>query len=365
MSVRIGPVTFDAWRSLPLAEKRWSDTVVFPLSAQDGLPPTDYGTIIKSLLPPAAKLRRSLSIWVQVQTPPGQWFLQELSRSLKGSVLPVAVTTGEVPQAKDFSYMPWTDLRPSPPLPAAEDLFPGELSPYELGCLRALARLETAYTAEVASLAGVSIPTARRALKNLARKNLAALKMGKYPYWTTLRWGVSAALRSWGVPLGISVSNWKERRSGGVEKASAKTGIDRVGRHLRTARLWPAWLRRAWPQAEIWTGWSEVTIGRLRRPDALSWGRLNGVETLFWLEVERMHRSRAETKERLANRHNRALLYARTFPVHLVFVVLSQAWLSGVVIDGFQNLPNSTAVVLAEWKDFGSLPVPVWGRLVK
>ena len=162
-----------------------------------------------------------------------------------------------------------------------------------------------------------------------------------------------------------SVSNWKERRSGGVEKAYAKTGIDRVGRHLRTARLWPAWLRRAWPQAEIWTGWSEVTIGRLRRPDALSWGRLNGVETLFWLEVERMHRSRAETKERLANRHNRALLYAHTFPVHLVFVVLSQAWLSGVVIEGFQNLPNSTAVVLAEWKDFGSLPVPVWGRLVK
>mgnify|MGYP001590164520 CR=1 FL=1 len=39
------------------------------------------------------------------------------------------------------------------------------------------------------------------------------------------------------------------------------------------ARLWPAWLRKAWPGAETWAGWSEVGLG-LIRPDARCWGRL-------------------------------------------------------------------------------------------
>lgn len=366
MSVRIGSMIFDAWRSLPLAENRWSDTVVFPLSVQDCLPPTDYASIIKAMLPPAEKLRRSLSVWVQVQDAPGQWFPQELARSFKGSALPVAVTTGEIPRAQDFSYMPWTDIRPSPPLPDADDLFPTELSPNELRCLRALARLETAYTAEVASLAGVGETNTRQALKDLAKNNLVkVLKGKKYPYWTILRGGISVVLRSWGVPPGVPMPKWKERHSGGIKKEFAKQGIDRVGRHLHTARLWPFWLRRSWPHAEIWAGWSEVTLGRWRRPDALAWGSLDGVETLFWLEVEKMHRSRDETKDLLFKRHNRALIYARSFPVHLVFVVLSQAWIHGAVIDGFQDLPNSTAVVFGEWTNYGSLPVPVWGRAVK
>ena len=30
--------------------------------------------------------------------------------------------------------------------------------------------------------------------------------------------------------------------------------------HRFIARVWPLWLKRAWPQVEIWAGWSEVRL---------------------------------------------------------------------------------------------------------
>lgn len=98
------------------------------------------------------------------------------------------------------------------------------------------------------------------------------------------------------------------------------------------------------------------------RPDALAWGQLNGQETLFWLEVESGHATRSELQRRAMVRCNRATLYARSFPVHMVFVILAQFWIRETIIGSFIDLPDTTSVVLADWKSFGWLPAPVWGR---
>jgi hypothetical protein len=170
-----------------------------------------------------------------------------------------------------------------------------------------------------------------------------------FPVWCITRPGTSLALRSWCVPLRFSF----QKRS---ERSYAQ------GRHRRTARLWPAWLRRSWPDADIWTGWSEVSLGQRLRPDALAWGRLEGRETLFWLEVERGSDSRAELQRKTMQRFNQAMVYARQFPIHLVFALLAPPWVRETTVQVFCNVPEMAAVVLADWKGFGVLPVPAWGE---
>jgi hypothetical protein len=118
----------------------------------------------------------------------------------------------------------------------------------------------------------------------------------------------------------------------------------------------------AWPQAEIWAGWSEVACGR-SRPDALCWGQLDGYETLFWLEVESGNRARARLQRKTADRVNRALLYAHRSSVRLVFVLLGPPWVREGVAGIFPALPGDLAVMLADWKHFGDLPEPGWGRV--
>lgn len=198
--MRVGPLVFESWHSLPLGAHAWSDTFVFPMSTQDGLPPHDYARVVSSLARPLLRRRRSASLWVPLHTPPGNWFTMELRRSLRGIILPAAVTAGDLrlPKVSDFSFMPWSDRLPSPPPPSADVLFTGEFSPHALACLRVLARVETAYTAEVASLVGISIPSARRALLALQQDKLVSLLQDKYPYWQIRRRGLSLALRSWG-----------------------------------------------------------------------------------------------------------------------------------------------------------------------
>lgn len=120
--------------------------------------------------------------------------------------------------------------------------------------------------------------------------------------------------------------------------------------------------RRAWPQACIWTGWSEVSCGRTR-PDALCWGRLDGYETLFWLEVESGNGSSKVLREKTIRRVNQALLYARGFSVRLVFAFLGPPWVCEEGMKVFRDLPNDVAVVVEDWKAFGELPVPEWGRV--
>ncbi|MCL4560086.1 MAG: hypothetical protein M1281_05680, partial [Chloroflexi bacterium] len=211
-----------------------------------------------------------------------------------------------------------------------------------------LARLETAYTAEVASLAGISLPTARQALRGLQNRQLVEREGGDvFPIWKVRRAGISLALRSWGLPPGVAFPTRRERSSS-------------TGRHRRAARLWPAWLRRAWPQAEVWTGWSEVAMGRLR-PDALAWGKLAGREALFWLEVESGNASRETLRRKITRRFEQASIYTRRFSLFLVFALLAPPWVRQAVVEIFVQLPGDAAVVLADWKAFGMLPVPQWG----
>jgi hypothetical protein len=378
MTVRIGKVRFDDWVSQELPGG-WSDTFIFQASPTDGLPPADYAGIIRSLISPVLKLRKSASLWVQCGKPrtehsritgesigEGRWFVQEMRQALWGLPAPIAVTSDSVqPQIWDFSFFPRVDHEPLPQPPSAESYLTGKsLSASALGCLRVLARANCAYTAEVASLVHFSLTTTRKALRALAEKGyIQLIGEGKYPFWKIRRPGISVALRSWGLPPGYAFSRRKERgRSACKEREISKPKNRRssAGRHRRTARLWPAWLRRAWPQAQVWAGWSEVSCGRTR-PDSLCWGRLGGYETLFWLEVEGGNTSSAILRKNTIRRVNQALVYARGFSVRLVFVFLGPPWVREEGVKVFYDLPDDVAVVVEDWKAFGELPVPKWG----
>jgi hypothetical protein len=82
MTVRIGKFHFDDWVSLELPGG-WSDTLILQMSPTDGLPPADYAGVVRSLIVPVHKLRRSASVWLQVSGR-GRWFVQELRRALRG-----------------------------------------------------------------------------------------------------------------------------------------------------------------------------------------------------------------------------------------------------------------------------------------
>ena len=351
MGVRVGSLAFAEWHSLPLG-RGWSDTFVFPLSAQAGLPPKDYAQPLRRMARQLAELRPGASLWVPVQAPGGGWYAEEVRQALRGLPLAVAVTqgSGSLPHLGYFSFCPGLFHTPSPCPPAAPDLEPSDLSLQEVQALRVLARLETAYTAEVASLSGVSLPTARQALWGLTDRRLVE-RQGQqaFPIWKVRRTGVSLALRSWGLPPGVAFPARRERSAAGQ-------------RHRRTARIWPAWLRGAWPQADIWIGWSEVALGRLR-PDALAWGMLSGRETLFWLEVESGKASRQALRGKIIRRFEQALHYARRFSLPLVFALLAPAWVRQAVVGGFVGLPGEAVVVLGDWMSFGVLPAPRWGAV--
>lgn len=165
------------------------------------------------------------------------------------------------------------------------------------------------------------------------------------------------ALRSWGIPPGIS---FRERK----EAAYVSNW------HRRVARIWPGWLRQAWPHVDVWGTWTETPLGILR-PDVLIWGRLSGEETLVAMEVERGNRTQDLLGPRIWDRFDRALRYARGFKLPVVFVLLAPLWVRKTMLEFFGKIPQDAAVVLADWrrpdvqKKRGSqqkvLPVPEWG----
>jgi hypothetical protein len=349
MAVRVGSLVFSEWQSFVLGNG-WSDTFTFPLSAQACLPPRDYAHPLRRMAGQLARLRPGASLRVPVEAPAGRWFADEVRQSLSGLPLAVAVTRdpSTPPRLQDFSFCPGLFPTRVPPPPNVSDSEDSDLSVQEVQALQVLARLEAAYTAEVASLAGVSLPAARQALRGLLSRRLIGQEgQGAFPIWRVRRAGVSLALRSWGLPPGVAFPTRRERSSS-------------TGRHRRTARLWPAWLRRAWPHAEVWVGWSEVALGRWR-PDALAWGKLAGREALFWLEVESGNASREMLRRKMARRFERALIYAERFSLALVFALLAPPWVRQAVVGIFVWVPGDAAVVLADWKVFGALPVPQWG----
>jgi hypothetical protein len=380
MPVRVGTSVFHDWIAIEYPPAGWTDTFIFPMQYDAGLPPDDYAEALRKLVWQLNKIRRGASIWVKVDAP-GLWYEREVRRVLRGMDLAIAVTSPAVrsPNPESFSLIPYTIKVPSGPPPQAEDWFLGDLSKYALACLRVLARIQKGYTTEIAALVGIGIDLARKIMRELVEKGYAEyisdfVKPAKpkqialigdttiarknenekksYPFWQVTKKGTSIALRSWGMPPDYYFPQRKEFR----------TPMD--NRHRRVARQWPAWVRKAWTHAEVWAGWSEVYIKGLdATPDALAWGRLDGSETLFWLEVESGHSSREVIQKKMARRLGQACAYTESMKVRLVFVLLAMPWVQEAARAALASIPNTVAVVTGDWKEFGELPVIEWGKV--
>lgn len=84
----------------------------------------------------------------------------------------------------------------------------------------------------------------------------------------------------------------------------------------------------------------------------------------FWLEVESGNASRETLRRKTARRFERALAYTRRFSLFLVYTLLSPPWVRRAVVEIFVQMPGDAAVVLADWKAFGALSVPLWGAVL-
>jgi len=365
MTVRVGRITFSDWKSLPFQDG-WTDTFIFHMSALACLPPADYGKLIGQLAAPVQRLRRSASIWVQVDGP-GDWYAAEVRRTLKRLKLPFAITHGEEVDWLDFSFPPWLGISPSPHPPIVEDK-PRPVSMEGMLCLQALGRMEKGNEDEIASLAGLPLSKVETLLPQLQKDRLTIYKVGKkilrkksepvqmdsFPSWHPTRPGLSLALRSLGVPRNLAFKDRKERNLYQIESD-----------HRHIARLWPAWLKAAWPQAEIWTGWSEVGIPGLNViPDALAWGRVQGYETLFWLEVGDEHKAEEQIVDDVGKRLRQTIQLTERTGVRLVFAHLGPHWVHEAARWACVHLPGEVAVVMGDWRRFGELPTLEWGQQV-
>ena len=364
MTVRIGDVTFSDWISLPFPGG-WTDTFIFRISAQACVPPVAYAPLLRRIVAHVRRKRSCASIWVQVDSL-GEWFVLEVQRSLKGLKLPFVVTRpGEEVDYLQFPYPPQLLHAPLPRPPIVDKRLPS-VTLEELRCLQSLGRMEKGNEDEISSLADLSVDATKNVLATLGEKELVVYKtspkikrdksrsaqLEMFPLWHTTPKGLSVALRSWGVPKGIEFTSR-------LEKNRPQIGY----RHRTIARIWPAWLKSAWPQAEIWAGWSEVHIpGISVIPDGLAWGRIQGYETLFWLAAGDEHKSRSEITELTGKRLKQAWKLCKRTGVRLVYTQLSTNWVHEAARWAFANLPKEVAVVMGDQRRTGELPVLEWGK---
>jgi len=366
MTVRIGDMIFSDWVSL-LFQDGWTDTFIFHISAFACIPPFNYGEPLKRMASHVRRKRPGASIWVQVDSP-GEWYVAEVKRSLPGLTLPYAVTrAGEELNYLDFSFPPKLLYSRSQPPPIVEEKYQS-ISQEELRCLQALGRMEKGNEHEVASMAGLLVDITSHLLSNLEVKKLVVYKtsmkikrdkskpvqMDLFPLWHTRSKGLSLVLRSWGVPKGIEFKSRKEEN------------LQQVGsEHRHISRVWPVWLKSAWPHAEIWAGWSEVRIpGISVIPDGLAWGRIQGYETLFWLEVGDGHKGRDKITDITTKRLEQARKLCNRTGVRLVYAQLSTNWVHEAARWACVNLPKEAAAVMGNQRRFGELPMMEWGRIV-
>ena len=68
--------------------------------------------------------------------------------------------------------------------------------------------------------------------------------------------------------------------------------------------------------------------------------------------------------QRSAKRFRKAILYAEAHNLHLVFALLAKPWAGRASRLAFVGVPEKIAVVVADWKGFGALPIPQWGRAI-
>jgi hypothetical protein len=380
MATRVGSAVFEDHISMEVWPGSWTDTFVFPVRYDAALPPWDYAEVVKTTIPVLKKLRKGVaSLWVPVIAP-GKWYFDEVKYALRNPTIPVAVTNGreQLPRTIDFSVLPGIREIASPSGLPAEEPCTSKLSLRTIRCLLALARLTVAYTNEIAryclineaycleslrvleSLGYVehcSDPLIDFHLMTARQKASMGIVNDKEvrPYWRIRRPGVSAALRHWGVPAGVPFEFRTERNK----------LLDSP--HRRRSRQWPTWVKKALPHANIYAGWSEVGIPGLRaNPDSLAWGEINGMETLFWMEVESGKSSRQLILDKTITRWRKAVTYADYVGVHLVFAFLGMPWVRNAARLAFMDVPKPCAVVVADWSkdNFGHLPYPKWGEVV-
>lgn len=326
---RVGRLFFHGWRSMELRAGEYSDTFIFNVDTSSCLPPGEYAYPLKRMARTLAALRRSASLWIKTDS--WGWFSEELRRTLAGATLPFFVGPNE-PKYINFSFRPWVDIFPSPAPPQR----PHEVSGHEaeeIVTLRVLARLRSATTDEIAAQGALSLADAGKATKTLSAANL--IEQVAANEWSIRRPGLSVGLRSLGLPPGVSIAS--ERNHSG-------------GDHRRVSRLWTGWLRH-WPGVVVRGGWSEVRLpnsGRMM-PDALAWCSIDGRETLCWLEAEVSHGSRKKLQSQFERRLLGAQMYASSFKLPLIFMILARerwmlSYIEGVLARS--ELPERLGVVL-------------------
>ena len=107
-------------KSLPLIwhpiqhDRYLLDVFQYPISAQDGLPPTAQLEVIRAIARRLEKVRPRAAIWVSV-TSLGRWYLNELRR-LRYTYPPIAIMpAGKKPVLNDFFSIPLHQEALSPP----------------------------------------------------------------------------------------------------------------------------------------------------------------------------------------------------------------------------------------------------------
>ncbi len=365
MTVRIGDVTFSDWVSLKY-DGGYTDTFIFHIDALNGLPPFVYRPLLQRLVARLNQKRSGASLWIRVDSP-GEWYLAEVKRSiLPGLGLPYVVTrVEEEPDYCSFSYRPRLFYSSQHRPPDVEDGF-SHVSQEELKCLQVLGRIRKGNEDEVASLVGLPETLTYDILQLLQKSGLTVHKIGEkiqkdksmpkemdpFPMWHPTRAGLTIALRSWGASKKVHFSGFKELSPHQIGSL-----------HRNTSRMWPAWLRSAWPHTEIWTGWSETRLPDISvYPDALAWGRIQGYETLFWLEVGDNHKNRKQIEGITQKRLDEAWKFCQETGIRLVYTQLSVRWVEDAVRWACVNLPEGMAVVMGNIRRFGKLPVMEWGK---
>jgi hypothetical protein len=359
MSVFLENMEFADWRTRE-KDGQWTDVFIQRISPLAGLPPVEYGIGMKRLATLLIRKRPSASLWVQVDGP-GRWYRETLRAVLrwKGK-LPIAVTAPSSlakPDLYDYVVFPYLESKRPPELKRvrAEALPVGQDA---LRCLQILGRIERGGLDEIASLAGLKHFRAQAGMAALeqgdwVQRMETKTKKEKQTTWQIRREGLHLALRSWGIPKQVSFARRKELALS-----------DPGGEHRRVSRLWPLWLGSAWPHVQVWAGWSEVGLPGLPQiPDALAWGYMGGLETLFWLEVDSGHGSREEIRKKTRRRFVQAVNYAAEKEVGLVFALLGRDWVCEAARPAFVGLPEKVAVTMGNWKEMGRLPLTEWGRV--
>jgi hypothetical protein len=98
-------------------------------------------------------------------------------------------------------------------------------------------------------------------------------------------------------------------------------------------------------------------------PDALAWGRVQGYETLFWLEVGDEHKRRKKIEKITRIRLASALEFCRETGVRLVYAQISPKWVQKLVGMALGPLPPEVAAVMTSTRRFGRLPNVEWGMI--